>query len=192
MNTAMHQFSVRPWDARIIGARVKNFERIQLMDDYRWEKLSMQWDPNVVDDESQEYVPYRNVGRPILRWTDPVGLTVNEMSIWVSKCVIDRRLSCSYTIDVLWLAQELVIMRRPTSDKVPTPVRRNPTWSINSGDMQGWLGKVENASGKLILWGIQLPTIFQRLPTCVRRHPTPNEGSGGSIQNDVRISLLCM
>ena len=81
MNTAMHQFFVRPWDVRIIGARVKNFERIQLMDDYRWEKLSMQWDPNVVDDESQEYVPYRNVGRPILRWTDPVGLTGNEMSI---------------------------------------------------------------------------------------------------------------
>ena len=51
------------------------------MDDYRWEKLSMQWDPNVVTDESQEYVPYRNVGRPILRWTDPVGLIVNEMSI---------------------------------------------------------------------------------------------------------------
>ena len=27
------------------------------------------------NDEIQEYVPHRRVGRPLLRWTDPIGMS---------------------------------------------------------------------------------------------------------------------
>ena len=77
MNNAMNQLYVRPWDVRILGARGKKFQRIQSMDDQRWEKLSMAWDPTTVNDEWQEFVPHRRVGRPLLRWTDPIGIYEN-------------------------------------------------------------------------------------------------------------------
>ena len=36
----------------------------------------MEWHPITINNEFQEFVPHRNVGRPLLRWTDPIG--VNE------------------------------------------------------------------------------------------------------------------
>ena len=72
MNKAMDQLYIKPWDARIASSREANFKRIQSMTDERWEKLSIQWDPTVVDDEFQEFAPHRRPGRPLLRWTDPV------------------------------------------------------------------------------------------------------------------------
>ena len=75
VNNAMRQLCVRPWDVRIAGTREKNFKRIQSMNDQRWEKLSMEWDPTTTNDEFQQYVPHRRVGRPLLRWTDSIGVS---------------------------------------------------------------------------------------------------------------------
>ena len=50
------------------------------MEEERWEKLSMAWDPTTTNDEWQEFVPHRRVGRPLLRWTDPTEL--NERVCW--------------------------------------------------------------------------------------------------------------
>ena len=76
--TAMHQFYVEPWLTRIEGARKKNFSRIANMDYTRWGKLSMDWEPTKVFDESQEYRAHRLPGRPLLRWTDEV---VNDATV---------------------------------------------------------------------------------------------------------------
>ena len=75
LSNAMRQLYIRPWDMRIAIARDKNFKRIQLMSLERWEKLSMQWDPSMIKDEWQEFLAHRSVGRPLLRWTDPIGIS---------------------------------------------------------------------------------------------------------------------
>ena len=38
----------------------------------------MQWDPTEVNDEYQEFVPHRRVGRPLLRWTDPIEMSERQ------------------------------------------------------------------------------------------------------------------
>ena len=42
------------------------------MDNTKWEKLSMDWHPTEVSDESQDFFAYRRQGRPLLRWTDEI------------------------------------------------------------------------------------------------------------------------
>ena len=66
----MKQFYVRPWDDCIANMRIKNWRRLASMSNERWEKLSLQWDPNEVPDYSQDYTAYRRAGRLLLRWTD--------------------------------------------------------------------------------------------------------------------------
>ena len=70
VSNAMEQFYVQPWDKCIQIHRMKNFRRLAMMDNGRWEKLSMQWEPQNVQDVSHDYVAHRLPGRPRLRWTD--------------------------------------------------------------------------------------------------------------------------
>ena len=65
---AMKQYYVRPWDMRIQTMRINNSSRLRSMDEGRWESLCLQWEPQRVQDNSQEYHAHRNRGRPLLRW----------------------------------------------------------------------------------------------------------------------------
>ena len=84
VSNAMHQFYVQPWDKCVQVKRMGNIQRLATMDHGRWEKLLMRWEPNQVQDVSQEYFAYRLPGRPRLRWTDATPIadaiptTVNE------------------------------------------------------------------------------------------------------------------
>ena len=66
VQNAMRQYLVKPWDVRIKCMRTKYFQRLAGMEEQRWEKLSLQWDPAKVNDYSQDYVAHRLAGRPIL------------------------------------------------------------------------------------------------------------------------------
>ena len=66
----MRQYLVKPWDVRIKCMRTKYFQRLAGMEEQRWEKLSLQWEPTKVTNYSQDYVAHRLAGRPILRWID--------------------------------------------------------------------------------------------------------------------------
>ena len=70
VSNAMKRYYVRPWDQCIQQKKVGNVQRLATMDNGRWEKLSMQWEPKYVQDSSQEYFAHRLPGRPRLRWTD--------------------------------------------------------------------------------------------------------------------------
>ena len=67
---AMSRYYVRPWEQSIRQKKIGHLQRVANMDGGRWEKLSKQWDPTVVQDLSQEYHAYREQGRPRLRWND--------------------------------------------------------------------------------------------------------------------------
>ena len=73
VSSAMDQWYVRLWDKRIQGARKTNFQRVANMNCQRWERLSMEWEPAKVLDDSQEYWAHRRAGRPFLRWTDKLA-----------------------------------------------------------------------------------------------------------------------
>ena len=73
---SLRQFHIRPWSERIVCARKKyNYRLLNLPKD-RWEKLSLQWEPKNVQDDSQEHFAYRLAGRPLLRWTDTIPTTL--------------------------------------------------------------------------------------------------------------------
>ena len=70
VENGMRQYLVKPWGGRIESMKTKYFQRLEGMEDRRWEKLSFQWEPTKVDDNSQEYYAHRCSGRPVLRWFD--------------------------------------------------------------------------------------------------------------------------
>ena len=70
VQNALHQFRIKPWSQRLSMARAKYFERLHTLPNDRWEVLSMRWIPASVVDNSQQYHAFRNVGRPLFRWTD--------------------------------------------------------------------------------------------------------------------------
>ena len=70
IQNAMTRYYVRPWDQCIQEKKISHLDRLIVMHDVRWEKLSMQWEPTKVQDLSQDYFAYRAPGRPRLRWTD--------------------------------------------------------------------------------------------------------------------------
>ena len=72
------QFYVRPWSERIVCARRKYNCRLQNLPKDRWEQLSLQWEPTVVQDNSQEYFAHRFAGRPRLRWTDAIPTPIGR------------------------------------------------------------------------------------------------------------------
>ena len=65
---AMQQHHVRPWNTCIDTMRSEKFSRLRSMDQSRWEYLCLQWVPQLVEDNSQEYFAHRDRGRPLLRW----------------------------------------------------------------------------------------------------------------------------
>ena len=70
---ALKQHPLKSWSVRMARYQWKIILRIKSALDDSWIKRSSMWQPNAIEDDSSEYVPHRNRGRPYLRWYDVVS-----------------------------------------------------------------------------------------------------------------------
>ena len=74
---ALQQYSVKPWSARIAAYLWKMVLRIKLAGSESWINESSMWIPSEIEDAFSQYVPYRYIGRPTLKWDSVVNSFCN-------------------------------------------------------------------------------------------------------------------
>ena len=68
--TALCQWDVKPWSARIAKNQWLHAVRVNSMTSDRWAKLCARWEPARINDQALLTRPSRDKGRPYLRWDD--------------------------------------------------------------------------------------------------------------------------
>ena len=70
VNRGLRQHPVKWWTQRL-GTYLWQFAvRVKASLPDSWIVQSSEWEPNLIEDASCEYHPYRRVGRPYLKWDD--------------------------------------------------------------------------------------------------------------------------
>ena len=70
VNQALHQYPVVWWTRRLATYLWKFAVRVKKPPPDCWINQSCGWEPNLIEDAACEYSPYRDVGRPRLKWDD--------------------------------------------------------------------------------------------------------------------------
>lgn len=73
VTNALQQWPIKKWGARIHEARWKHVSRLKTMSPTSLQMLSSKWTPPENIDRTIQCRPYRNVGRPNLRWDDQIN-----------------------------------------------------------------------------------------------------------------------
>lgn len=70
---ALQQFDIQQWDKRLCAIRWDHIARIKRLPAESWQCQSSYWSPGNMFDDAMGSVPYRNQGRPQLRWDDDIN-----------------------------------------------------------------------------------------------------------------------
>ena len=70
VNQALQQYPVAWWTRRLATYLWKFAIRVKTSLPECWIAQSCEWEPNLIEDAFCEFSPYRDVGRPRLKWDD--------------------------------------------------------------------------------------------------------------------------
>ena len=70
MDRAAAMHFVQPWSIRLLRNQWSFAHHLSTLDFSSWRSLTLHWIPNLVDDFSLPYTPFRSAGRPQTRWDD--------------------------------------------------------------------------------------------------------------------------
>ena len=73
MSSALDQWYIKPWSMRINLSRWSHACRVKAVEPERWVSLACKWKPDSTFDLWHDCVPYRSVGRPVLKWDDSLA-----------------------------------------------------------------------------------------------------------------------